>query len=243
MPPSNKTIRSIVSAPVVVAALAALAVVVLSGNGRALAGEQAVVDFEGMEAGAPPAGFTTALTGKGRPVEWMVVEDGTAPSGTKVLAEVSGDETSYRFPLALYDGLEARDVEVSVRFRPISGRVDQAAGLVVRARDPNNYYIARANALEDNVRLYRVVDGERQQFAGVDTAVPAGEWQTLGLRVEGDRLEVALDGRSLFTATDGTFSEPGKVGLWTKADSLTHFDDLTIRPLAGGPAAASGSSG
>lgn len=223
----NKTARSIL--PAVLAALIVL--LALPGAGRAAEDGRVVVNFEGMAASAPPSGFTTALTGEGPPIEWMVVEDGTAPSGTKVLAEVSGDETSYRFPLALYDGLEARDTEVSVRFKPISGRVDQAAGLVVRAQDADNYYIARANALEDNVRLYKVVDGRREQFAGIDTEVPAGEWQTLGLKVEGDRLEVSLDGQSLFTATDGTFSEPGKVGLWTKADSLTHFDDLTIEPL------------
>jgi hypothetical protein len=209
----------------------ALVFLTLCGGSYAAGNNQVVVDFEDMPPGGPPPGFTAGLTGEGRPVEWVVVEDETAPSGTKALAEVSGDETSYRFPLALYEGLEAEDVVVSVRFKPISGRVDQAAGLVVRAADANNYYIARANALEDNVRLYRVVDGQRQQFAGVDTEVPAGEWQTLELRAEGDLFEVFLDGRSLFTATDDTFGGPGKVGLWTKADSLTHFDDLTITPV------------
>src|ERR687890_343479 len=108
----------------------------------------------------------------------------------QVLAETSKDRTSDRFPLAILEGMEARDVALSVRFRPVSGTVDQAAGLVARLRDPRNYYIARANALEDNVRLYRVVDGRRTQFAGVDMPVPRGRWQTLGLRVEGDRLTV-----------------------------------------------------
>jgi hypothetical protein len=148
-----------------------------------------------------------------------------------VLAETSKDRTSDRFPLAILDGFEARDVAVSVRFKPVSGTVDQAAGLVVRLRDPRNYYIARANALEDNVRLYRVVDGRRTQFAGVDVQVPRDRWQTLGLRVEGDRFAVALDGRELFTATDRTFADAGRVGLWTKADSLTHFDGLEVEVL------------
>jgi hypothetical protein len=98
-------------------------------------------------------------------------------------------------------------------------------------KDAHNYYIARANALENNVRLYRVVDGHRQQFAGVDVPVPNGRWQTLTLRVDGDRFAVALDGRELFQATDQTFSEAGRVGLWTKADSLTHFDDLVVQRL------------
>jgi hypothetical protein len=124
----------------------------------------------------------------------------------------------------------AKDIDVSVRFKPISGEVDQAAGLIVRVLDTGNYYVARANALEDNVRLYKVVDGDREQFAGVDTVVKQGQWQTLGLRAEGDRFEV-LNGDVLFSATDDTFSQEGRVGLWTKADSLTHFDDLAIRRL------------
>jgi hypothetical protein len=195
------------------------------------ASDQVVVDFENLAVGVAPDGFATGLTGEGKPVQWIVVEDDSAPSGTRVLAETSGDAASYRFPLAIYDGLVAKDVEVSVSFKPISGEVDQAAGVIVRVLDTDNYYVARANALEDNVRLYKVVDGDREQFAGVDTAVEQGQWQTLGLRVDGDRFEVSLNDDVLFSATDDTFSQEGKVGLWTKADSLTHFDDLAIRRI------------
>ena len=180
---------------------------------------------------AEPLSFDTALTGKGGPVRWELLEDESAPNGPMVLAETSADRTSDRFPLAILRGFEGRDVEVQVGFKPVSGKVDQAAGLVVRLQDPDNYYIARANALEDNVRLYKVVDGKRRQFAGVDVEIPAGEWQELGLRVEGDHLSVSLDGRELFAATDRSFAEAGRVGLWTKADSLTHFDDLVVRRL------------
>jgi hypothetical protein len=187
--------------------------------------------FEEAPTGAPPPGFSFALTGRGGPVRWVVLEDPSAPAGPKVAAETSQDRTSDRFPLAILDGFEARDVAVLVRFRPVSGTVDQAAGLVVRLRDSRNYYVARANALEGNVRLYRVVDGRRTQFAGVDVPVPHDRWQTLGLRVEGDRLEVALEGRALFAATDRTFRDAGRVGLWTKADSLTHFDALEVEAL------------
>jgi hypothetical protein len=193
----------------------------LAGPGLALTGHHATAqtglqrfDFEDMAVGAPPPGFAFALTGGGVPVRWSVLEDPSSPAGPKVLAETSKDRTSDRFPLAILEGVMARDVVVSVRFRPVSGTVDQAAGLVVRLRDPRNYYIARANALEDNVRLYRVVDGRR-----------------LRLRVEGDRLAASLDGRELFTANDRTFAEAGRVGLWTKADSLTHFDALEVQPL------------
>lgn len=187
--------------------------------------------FEDAPTGEPPPGFSFALTGRGGPVRWVVLEDPSAPAGAKVVAETSGDRTSDRFPLAILEGFEARDVAVSARFKPVSGTVDQAAGLVVRLRDPRNYYIARANALENNVRLYRVVDGRRTQFAGMDVPVPRDRWQSLGLRVQGDRLSVSLDGRELFAATDRTFRDAGRVGLWTKADSLTHFDDLEIQAL------------
>src|SRR3712207_2603250 len=169
-------------------------------------------DFEDAAAGAPPRGFAFALTGGGAPVRWAVLEDPSSPAGPKVLAETSKDRTSDRFPLAILEGVEARDVALSVRFRPVSGTVDQAAGLVVRLRDPRNYYIARANALEDNVRLYRVVDGRRVQFAGADVRVPRDRWQTLGLRAEGERLEVLLEERLLFSATDRTFAEAGQIG-------------------------------
>ncbi len=189
------------------------------------------VNFEDHPIGGPPPSFETGLTGKGGPVRWELLQDEGAPNGPAVLAETSGDRTSDRFPLAILKGFEARDVEVRVRFKPISGKVDQAAGLMVRVRDEDNYYIARANALEDNVRLYKVVDGKRRQFAGVDVEVPKDQWQELGLRVEGDRLMVSLDGKDLFSATDRTFAEAGRVGLWTKADSLTHFDDLVVRRL------------
>jgi hypothetical protein len=193
--------------------------------------DEVQVDFEDRSAGGPAPLFETGLTGKGSPVRWELLRDESAPNGPLVLAETSGDRTSDRFPLAILKGFEARDVEVRVRFKPLSGKVDQAAGLVVRLRDPDNYYIARANALEDNVRLYKVVDGKRQQFAGVAVTVLQGKWQELGLKIEGDRLTVSLDGKELFNATDRTFAEAGRVGVWTKADSLTHFDELIVRRL------------
>src|SRR5918998_6754107 len=171
-------------------------------------------DFEEMAVGAAPPGFAVALTGGGPPPRWVVLEDPSSPAGPKVLAETSRDRTNDRFPLAILDGFEARDVAVSARFKPVSGTVDQAAGLVARLRDPRNYYIVRANALENNVRLYRVVDGRRTQFAGVDVPVPRDRWQTLGLRVAGERFEVSLDGRTLFSATDRTFAEAGRGGAW-----------------------------
>jgi hypothetical protein len=182
------------------------------------------LDFEGVAPGSPPPGFSPGLTGGGPPPRWIVLDDPSSPAGPRVLSETSRDRTDTRFPHAVADGFETRDVAVSVRFRPVDGRVDQAAGLVVRYRDARNYYVARANALEDNVRLYRVVDGRRIQFAGTDARVPRDRWQVLGLTVRGDQLEVSLDGRVLFTAADRTFAGAGRIGVWTKADSPTHFD-------------------
>jgi hypothetical protein len=191
----------------------------------------AKLDFEGPQMGSVPPGFSPGLTGKGASPAWKVVDDPTAPAGPRVVAETSGDRTNDRFPLLILDGFEARDVQVSVAFKPVSGRVDQAAGIVVRLKDANNYYIARANALEDNVRLYKVVGGKRSQFAGKDVPIPSGLWETLGLDVQDDRFEVRLNGEILFEARDRTFKDTGKVGLWTKADSVTYFDDLRAEVL------------
>ena len=188
---------------------------------------QTVLDFDTVEVGKLPADFSTALTGGG-PVMWVVKEEPAAPSGEKVLAQTSTDTTDSRFPLCIYDKITARDVEVAVRFKAVSGKVDQAAGLVARFQDKDNYYIVRANALEDNVRLYRVVGGDRKQFAGKNVKVSASEWHTLKLAVKGNHLTVFFDDAQLLEADDDTFAQPGKVGLWTKADSVTYFDDLTI---------------
>lgn len=185
-------------------------------------------DFESGTAGKTPEGFSTALTGGGGMVSWIVREESGAPSGKKVLAQTSADETGNRFPLCVLDSVSARDVAVSVKFRPVSGRVDQAAGLVVRYKDKDNYYIARANALEDNVRLYRIEGGKRKQFAGTDVKVAGAQWHSLKLEVKGAHLKVSMDDKLLFEADDETFKEAGKVGMWTKADSVTLFDDFTV---------------
>jgi len=186
------------------------------------------INFDAFEVGKTPIGFSTALTGGGGPVSWMIREDFTAPSGGKVLAQTSSDTTDYRFPLCVYDKFTGRDVEVSVKFKAISGKVDQAAGLVARLQDKDNYYIVRANALEDNVRLYKVVSGSRKQFAGVKAKVSSGQWHTLKLEEKGKHFQVFFDDKLLFEADDDTFKEAGKIGLWTKADSVTYFADLKI---------------
>jgi hypothetical protein len=198
---------------------------------------EVALNFDNFETGKLPASFSTALTGGGGPVSWIIQEDRTAPSGGKVLAQTSADGTSFRFPICVYDNFTAKDVVVSVKFKPISGKVDQAAGVVWRYKDKDNYYIVRANALEDNVVLYKVENGKRTDlkpigaglFAyGKKAKVPSGQWSELRIAAKGNRFEVSLNGESLFAVEDNTFTEAGKVGLWTKADSVTSFDNLDI---------------
>ena len=192
---------------------------------------QTTMNFEKYEPGKAPAGFTAALTGQGAPGAWEIREDASSPSGKKVLTQTSSDATDSRFPILVYDDVKASDVAVSVRFKAISGKVDQAGGLVARFADHDNYYVVRANALENNVRLYRVVAGRRQQFGGVNEPVSSGQWHTLRLESKGAHFRVSFDGKLLFEAEDATFRGPGKVGLWTKADSVTEFDEFSFASL------------
>ena len=193
-------------------------------------GGPTVVPLGGAAPGALPTAFAPALTGGGGPVAWQVREDASVDGG-RVLAQISEDRTDTRFPLCIYQPLAARDIDVSVRMKPLSGRVDRAGGLAVRLADPDNYYVVRANALEDNVRLYHVVGGVRTQFAGLDVKIPSGAWQQLAIAARGRNFEVSLDGKTLFSATDTRLTTAGRVALWTKADSVTYFDDLQIRNL------------
>ena len=188
------------------------------------------VTFSEVAIGSLPAQFESALTGDGLIGFWAVVQDETAQGG-RALEQRTPDPTDYRFPLAVYQPVVTRDLEVSTRFKPVAGRVDQAGGVAIRVLDADNYYVVRANALENNVRFYRVVSGKRQQIAGADTRVLSGEWHTLTLRAEEDRFTVSFDGRELFSTTDRAFGAEGRVALWTKADSITRFDRLEIRPL------------
>lgn len=188
-------------------------------------------DFQADTLNAPPPGFGFGRTGQGRDGKWVVLSDPTAPSGDHVLAQTDGDDTDYRFPVAFADAPELKDLRLEVRCKPVGGKVDQACGLVFRFEDPENYYVARANALEDNVNLYDVVQGRRREIKGWRGKVTANQWHALAIEARGDRLQVFWDGKAIIDAQDGTFRDPGKVGVWTKADSITYFDDLTVKPL------------
>jgi hypothetical protein len=171
--------------------------------------------------------FEFATSGSGSPGEWSVVRN----EAVEALAQTGTDSTDDRFPLAIYRPFSGRNVYVSTRFMPMSGNIDQAGGVVVRLSSAGNYYLARANALENNVRFYRVIGGKRHMIAGVDASVAARAWHTLGIAARDDRFIILFDGRELFGATDAMLPGPGSVGLWTKADSVTWFENLHIRPL------------
>jgi hypothetical protein len=213
------------------------AAVLAAGLASGSEGVKRQVSFDDQKAGEPPSGLTCALTGNGRAGTWQIVEDATAPTRPNVIAQLDEDATSYRFPVCVLDGVSAKDVDLSVRFKPIKGTKDQAAGLVFRYRDNDNYYVVRANALEGNVVLYKVEGGKRTDLKpkgagllayGKKASVAAGAWGHLRVTARGNLFEVYLGGDRLLEAEDSTFASAGKVGLWTKADSVTYFDDLRV---------------
>jgi len=205
--------------------LAAMLALIMKGHAMA-----ETLDFDDGAAGRPPQGWTLAATGKGQP-KWTIEPEATAPSKPNVLKQ-SGTAT---FPVALKNGTAIRDGFVEVKFKAIDGAEDRAAGLIWRAKDADNYYVVRANALEDNVVLYKTVNGVRSPLDivgrkggyGIDVAVPANTWHSLRIDFRGSRFRVSFNGKQLFEVEDSTFTDAGKVGLWTKADSVTLFDEVT----------------
>ena len=216
--------------PILVSAVAVASLVAASSVASA---ETRKVDFSSDGVGQPPKGFVFAHTARtGSVGKWVVQQDGD----NRVLAQTDPDSTGSRFPLAVLSDVVAADVDVSVRVKPISGRVDQAAGLVWRYQNADNYYLVRANALENNVVAYKVENGKRTDLPvkgkgrtyGQKVAVPSGQWSTLRIVASGPLIEVYFNGAKLFDVEDTTFPRAGQVGVWTKADSITQFDDLTV---------------
>ena len=187
------------------------------------------VRFETDAVGATPKGWTATKTGRGEP-KWTIEQDQTAPSKLRIVKQ-SGQAT---YPLLLKDDTDIKDGFIEMKFKAVARSEDRAAGLVRRARDADNYYVARANALEDNVVLYKTVDGVRSALDivgrkggyGVDVSVPANQWHELRVDFSGSRFRFIYNGKQLFEVDDSTFSDAGKVGLWTKADSVTLFDQI-----------------
>ncbi len=188
------------------------------------------VNFDDLKTGAPPPGWTATQTGSGA-AKWAVEKDDSAPSKPNVLKQ-SGVAT---FPVCIKNDTNLKDGFVEVKFKPVSGQEDRAGGVIWRAKDSNNYYIFRANAAEGNAVLYKTVNGKRSSLDivgrkggyGVKEPVATGQWHTLRVEFAGNRFKAYFDGKHLFDVEDTTFTDAGKVGVWTKADSTTEFDDFT----------------
>ena len=211
---------------------AVVTVVLALGAAMGLQAATRTVDFSEDAVGEPPKGFEFGHTAQvGARGKWVVQAEGA----NRFLAQIDTDATRARFPIAVLSDLTTMDVDLSVRFKPVAGRVDQAGGLVWRFQDENNYYVVRANALENNVVLYKVQNGKRTDLPlrgegrtyGKKADVPGRQWSELRVVVSGSRFDVYLNGSKLYEVEDTTFGAAGKVGVWTKADSVTHFDDLT----------------
>ena len=190
-----------------------------------------VWNFDSDAANAPPVGFRFGRTGSGSPGRWIVRAESGAPSGANVLAQLDADDTDFRFPVAVASDPSARDVRVSVRCKMVSGRVDQACGLVARYADENNYFVTRANALENNVRLYAVHAGKRSQLASFAGPVTPNAWHEYRFELRADHLQVYWDGKRVLDHRDDSFTDAGRAGVWTKADSVTYFDDFVVETL------------
>lgn len=185
-----------------------------------------IFTFENDKEGHVPAGFSTAVTGNAKSTKWSIVND----NGNKVVAQEAINEGSC-YNLLVLDKIGYEDFSATVKIKAISGEEDQGGGLVWRYIDKDNYYIARYNPLENNFRLYRVVNGSRKQMESIDSDIKQGEWFTMTIKMEGNKIICSLNGKKLIETTDDTFKVAGLIGLWTKADAVTYFDDLKITVL------------
>jgi len=180
------------------------------------------VNFDDAKSGALPAHWLGTQTGSGA-AKWAVEKADDAPSKPNVLKQ-SGEAT---FPVCIKEDTNIKDGFVAVKFKPVAGKEDQAGGIIWRCRDKDNYYIARANALEDNVTIYHTIKGQRVAFKSVKETVKSGAWHTLRVDFEGNKFVVTFDGKKVIEAADESFKDAGKAGVWTKADSVTLFDDFS----------------
>ena len=211
-----------------------LLAVVISAAPVPLVSGANLVNFDDAKAGTVPAEWTATQTGKGE-AKWAIVPDSTAPSKPNVLKQ-SGQAT---FPVCIKNETNLKDGFVEVKFKPVSGEEDQAGGLIWRATDSDNYYVFRANATEGNVVLYKTVKGKRSSLDivgrkggyGMKEPVSSGNWHTLRVEFAGNHFKAFIDGKHVFDVEDSTFTGAGKVGVWTKADSVTLFDDFSYGPL------------
>lgn len=188
-------------------------------------------DFEKETVGELPRGWSAGKTGQGPGSVWTIVADDDAPRGAKTLEQTSSDGPLPLYNLCVADATSFGDLELSVKLKAVKGAKDQGGGPLWRYRDANNYYICRVNPIEGNFRVYKVVAGKRTQLGTADSSAAANRWHTIRVVHKGNRIECFLNDEKLLDVTDATFTSPGKVGVWTKADAVTRFDDLRITAI------------
>ncbi|HUP02862.1 MAG TPA: hypothetical protein VMU19_02655 [Bryobacteraceae bacterium] len=189
-----------------------------------------IINFDSGTLGRMPSGWT-APAAAGGAARWEVMRDLSAPTQPYVLAQLSSYDSANRFPLAILDGSNLRDGEVSVRLKPVSGTLEESGGVVFRYRDANNYYVAETDARRREVALYRVENGQRFPIgAAVKHDLPPNAWRILKISVSGPHIQVYVDHRRILTAADNGYTGAGKVGLATARDSVTYFDDFRVYP-------------
>src|SRR5712691_4983157 len=207
---------------VVLAALAGAALAADEGKGR-------LIKFSKDDVGKVPTGWKAEKTGRGEGSIWKVVEDDTTPSKSGYALAQTAESPSSLFNVCVLEDSNYKDVELIVSFKAVAGKKDQGGGFVWRYQDNNNYYICRMNPLEDNYRVYKVVNGKRSQLGGKEgIKIPTGEWHKLKVEVKGNKMKGYLDGQKIWEITDDTYKSAGKVGLWSKADAQSHFDEFKV---------------
>ena len=176
-----------------------------------------------------PSEFQIGTLFDGRPAgEWKMLETDRAKSPPGVLGQLMAKGPEHAYKTLLIDGTKSSDIELEISFLPIEGKADMGGGLIWRATDDRNYYLTRANPLEQNIRIYRVVKGVRQMLKNFDQIIDVRQWHTLRVLTNGCRIQVYFDDKQVFDLCDQTFST-GRVGLWTKSDAVTYFDDLKLQ--------------
>jgi len=187
--------------------------------------------FDSDPQGTLPKDFVIGTLFDGRPAgEWRIIQSDRAKSPPQVLGQLQGKGAEHAYKVLLFKGTVGADVDVQVSFLPIEGKADMGGGLIWRAADDRNYYLTRANPLEQNIRVYRVVKGVRHMLDNFDQTIDVRHWHTLRVVNRGCRIEVFYDEKRVFDLCDKAFTQ-GQIGLWTKSDAVTYFDDLRLRLL------------
>jgi hypothetical protein len=184
-------------------------------------------NFNNDDTGIMPPNWSVALTGNGSMCSWQVLNI----DGNKVMAQTSTQDDGYRFNIAVNNKLNYRNVSISVKFKGVSGNEDQGGGPVWRYIDSQNYYVVRANPLENNYRLYKVVNGRRTELKSADIDIKTGKWYNLKITMKGNTIKCYFNGKLQLQTNDDTFTDAGKIGLWTKSDAVTYFDDMQVTKL------------